>query len=51
MERNQETELKQLYSLGNHWSSNMCAQSDLVKLAKETSSAVDFKSNIIKYQS
>lgn len=36
-----------LDSLGNHWSSNMCAETDLVKLAKETSSAMEFKSDIL----
>lgn len=37
--------------MGNHWSCSMCAQSDLVKLAMETSSAMEFKSNVIRYQS
>lgn len=35
-----------LYSLENHWSSNMCAESDVVKWAKETSHAMLFKNNI-----
>lgn len=35
-----------LYSLRNHWSSKMCAESYVVKLAKERSSAVEFKSDI-----